>query len=28
LPYEWIPQLARPSEQAVTAPALGSFAVP
>ncbi|HEY3517036.1 MAG TPA: aryl-sulfate sulfotransferase [Gammaproteobacteria bacterium] len=27
LPYEWIPQLARPSEQAVTPPALGDFSV-
>jgi arylsulfotransferase ASST len=27
LPYEWIPQLARPSEKAVTPPALGDFSV-
>jgi hypothetical protein len=28
LPYDWIPQLMRPTEQAVTPPALGSFSVP
>jgi hypothetical protein len=28
LPYEWIPQLARPPERAVTPPALGDFALP
>jgi hypothetical protein len=28
LPYGWIPQLARPKEQAVTPPALGEFRVP
>jgi len=28
LPYEWIPQLTRPTETAVTPPALGDFAVP
>jgi hypothetical protein len=28
LPYEWIPQLARPKEQAVTPPAVGKFKVP
>ena len=28
LPYEWIPQLARPKEQAVTPPAAGKFRVP
>jgi hypothetical protein len=28
LPYAWMPQLARPSEKAVAAPALGDFAVP
>jgi arylsulfotransferase ASST len=28
LPYEWIPQLARPAEKAVTPPALGNFALP
>jgi hypothetical protein len=27
LPYEWIPQLARPSEKGITPPALGDFAV-
>jgi len=27
LPYEWIPQLARPGEKAVTPPALGDFSV-
>jgi len=27
LPYEWIPQLARPSEKAVTPPALGDFSL-
>jgi hypothetical protein len=28
LPYDWIPQLARPAEQAVTPPAPGDFALP
>jgi hypothetical protein len=28
LPYEWIPQLARPTERAVTPPAAGEFRVP
>ena len=28
VPYEWIPQLARPAEKAVATPALGDFAVP
>jgi hypothetical protein len=28
LPYVWIPQLARPREQAVTSPAAGTFRVP
>jgi hypothetical protein len=28
LPYEWIPQLERPKETAVTPPALGEFRVP
>jgi len=28
LPYEWIPQLARPQEQAVTPPPAGNFRVP
>jgi hypothetical protein len=28
LPYGWIPQLARPKEQAVTPPAAGNFRVP
>jgi hypothetical protein len=28
LPYDWIPQLERPTEKAVTPPALGEFAVP
>jgi hypothetical protein len=28
LPYDWIPQVQRPAEKAVTPPALGSFAVP
>ena len=28
LPYSWIPQLARPKEQAVTPPAAGKFRVP
>jgi hypothetical protein len=28
LPYGWIPQLAKPAEQAVTPPALGDFKVP
>jgi hypothetical protein len=28
LPYEWIPQLARPKEKAVTPPAAGQFRVP
>ena len=28
LPYEWIPQLERPEEKAVTPPALGEFALP
>ena len=28
LPYDWIPQLERPTEKAVTPPALGAFAVP
>jgi hypothetical protein len=28
LPYAWIPQLARPNEEAVTPPALGQFTVP
>jgi hypothetical protein len=28
LPYDWIPQLAHPKEQAVTAPAAGEFRVP
>jgi hypothetical protein len=28
LPYDWIPQLAKPTEQAVTPPALGEFRVP
>jgi len=28
LPYGWIPQLARPNEQAVTPPAAGKFRVP
>jgi hypothetical protein len=28
LPYGWIPQLATPTEKAVTPPALGEFAVP
>ena len=27
LPYEWIPQLTRPAEKAITPPALGDFAV-
>ncbi|HEX5108739.1 MAG TPA: aryl-sulfate sulfotransferase [Vicinamibacterales bacterium] len=28
VPYEWIPQLPRPAEKAVTPPALGDFRVP
>ena len=28
VPYDWIPQLARPSERAVVAPANGDFRVP
>jgi hypothetical protein len=28
LPYDWIPQLKRPTEKAVTPPALGKFSVP
>jgi hypothetical protein len=28
LPYEWIPQLARPTERAVTPPAAGTYRVP
>ncbi len=28
VPYEWIPQLKRPEERAVTPPALGEFALP
>jgi hypothetical protein len=28
LPYDWIPQLTRPKEQAVVPPALGNFRVP
>ncbi len=28
LPYDWIPQLAKPAERAVTPPNLGEFAVP
>ena len=28
LPYDWIPQLKRPTEKAVTPPALGNFSVP
>jgi outer membrane protein assembly factor BamB len=28
VPYEWIPQLRRPQEKAVTPPALGDFRVP
>src|SRR5262249_14393645 len=28
LPYEWIPQLTRPTEKAVTPPAAGEFRVP
>ena len=28
LPYDWIPQLARPQEHAVTPPALGDFKLP
>jgi hypothetical protein len=28
LPYEWIPQLARPTEKAVTPPAAGEFRLP
>ena len=27
LPYGWIPQLPKPTEQAVTPPALGEFAL-
>jgi hypothetical protein len=28
LPYDWIPQHDRPTENGVTPPALGSFSVP
>jgi hypothetical protein len=28
LPYEWIPQLTRPTEKAVAPPVLGNFSVP
>ena len=28
LPYDWLPQIERPSEHAVMPPALGEFALP